>query len=87
MITDVQVIICPQKQEPIEDEKLCVYLIETALNKLPPGTEEILGIFDLRGFRVENGDVQFLKFLVTSASYCCPFLLVKVVKLLKLCHY
>ncbi|CAD5182130.1 CRAL-TRIO domain-containing protein C3H8.02 isoform X2 [Musa acuminata AAA Group] len=61
-----------RKQEPIEDEKLCVYLIETALNKLPPGTEEILGIFDLRGFRVENGDVQFLKFLMDVFYYYYP---------------
>ncbi|XP_064983786.1 CRAL-TRIO domain-containing protein C3H8.02-like isoform X1 [Musa acuminata AAA Group] len=61
-----------RKQEPIEDEKLCVYLIETALNKLPPGTEEILGIFDLRGFLVENGDVQFLKFLMDVFYYYYP---------------
>lgn len=61
--------ICEQKQEFVEDEKLCVYLIENALSKLPPGVEKILGIVDLRGFRIENTDIQFLKFLVLSASY------------------
>jgi hypothetical protein len=55
-----------QKQDPIENEKLCAYLIEKALSRLPLGTENILGIFDFRGFGVENGDLQFLKFLVSS---------------------
>jgi hypothetical protein len=43
-----------------------VLLLERALSKLPPGTENILGIFDLRGFRTENGDLQFLRFLVSE---------------------
>ncbi|XP_077219806.1 sec14p-like phosphatidylinositol transfer family protein isoform X2 [Tasmannia lanceolata] len=54
----------PAKQDPNESEKLCVFLIEKALSKLPPGKEEILGIFDLREFRTENGDILFLKFLI-----------------------
>nr|XP_010936590.1 uncharacterized protein LOC105056179 isoform X9 [Elaeis guineensis] len=54
----------PAKQDPSDNEKLSVFLIEKALRKLPSGTEEILVIIDLRGFRVENADVQFLKFLV-----------------------
>ncbi|KAG6512516.1 hypothetical protein ZIOFF_030637 [Zingiber officinale] len=62
-------IICEQKQEFIEDERLCVHMIENALSKLPPGVEQILGIIDLRGFRIENTDIKFLKFLVLSASY------------------
>ncbi|XP_074584826.1 CRAL-TRIO domain-containing protein C3H8.02 [Curcuma longa] len=62
----------PGKQEFIEDEKLCVYLIENALSKLPPGVEEILGIVDLRGFRIENTDIQFLKFLIDVFYYYYP---------------
>ncbi|KAL0364564.1 UNVERIFIED_CONTAM: hypothetical protein Sangu_0554000 [Sesamum angustifolium] len=31
-----------QKQEPREDEKLCVFMIEKALSKLPAGKQEIL---------------------------------------------
>lgn len=54
-----------QTQDPVENEKLCAYLVEKALSRLPSGAENILGIFDLRGFRVENGDLQFLKFLVS----------------------
>ncbi|WOL18171.1 CRAL-TRIO domain-containing protein C3H8.02 isoform X2 [Canna indica] len=53
----------PSKENTIVNQKLCVYLVEKALSKLPPGTEEILGIIDLRGFGAENGDVLFLKFL------------------------
>jgi hypothetical protein len=55
-----------QKQDPLENEKLCAFLVEKALSKLPVGTDNILGIFDLRGFCVENGDLQLLKFLVSS---------------------
>jgi hypothetical protein len=55
-----------QEQDPVENEKLCTYLIEKALYRLPLGTENILGIFHLRGFGIENGDLQFLKFLVSS---------------------
>jgi hypothetical protein len=55
-----------QKQDPVMNQKLCVLLLERALSKLPPGTENILGIFDLRGFRTENGDLQFLRFLVSE---------------------
>ncbi|XP_020269112.1 CRAL-TRIO domain-containing protein C3H8.02 isoform X2 [Asparagus officinalis] len=54
----------PSKQDTSENEKLCVYMVEKAISKLPDGVEEILGIVDLRGFGVENGDVGFLKFLV-----------------------
>jgi len=65
------VVMWPQKQDTEENEKLCVYLVEKALSELPDGVEEILGILDLRGFRIENGDVSFLKFLVNSAIHCC----------------
>jgi hypothetical protein len=51
-------------QDPAEDEKLCVFLIEKALGKLPAGKEEILGIFDLRGFGTNNADLKFLTFVV-----------------------
>ncbi|CAD6338047.1 unnamed protein product [Miscanthus lutarioriparius] len=53
----------PSTQDPVENQKLCAYLVEKAVSRLPSGAENILGIFDLRGFRVENGDLQFLKFL------------------------
>ncbi|OEL37121.1 hypothetical protein BAE44_0001860 [Dichanthelium oligosanthes] len=59
-------------QDPVENEKLCVYLVEKAISKLPSGAENILGIFDLRGFRVENGDLQFLKFLIDVFYYYYP---------------
>ena len=56
--------------DPIEDEKLCVFLIEKALSKLPEGKEDVLVIIDLRGFRIENADLKFSTFLVISLSLC-----------------
>ncbi|XP_055828045.1 uncharacterized protein LOC129896217 isoform X2 [Solanum dulcamara] len=56
----------PQKQDPDEDEKLCVFLIEKALSRLPAGKQDILGIFDLRGFGTENADLKFLTFLLVK---------------------
>ena len=53
-----------QAFDTLDDQKLCVFLIEKALSRLPPGKEQILGIVDLRGFRTENADLKFLTFLV-----------------------
>ncbi|XP_010936582.1 uncharacterized protein [Elaeis guineensis] len=72
IVNDIPVIIWSQKQDPSDNEKLSVFLIEKALRKLPSGTEEILVIIDLRGFRVENADVQFLKFLIDVFYYYYP---------------
>ncbi|XP_024929577.3 phosphatidylinositol transfer protein CSR1 isoform X2 [Ziziphus jujuba] len=53
----------PDVHDRTENEKLCVFLIEKALSKLPHGREEILGIIDLRGFGTENADLNYLTFL------------------------
>ncbi|KAJ6294102.1 hypothetical protein OIU76_022225 [Salix suchowensis] len=47
----------PSEHDPVENEKLCVFLIEKALGKLVAGKEQILGIFDLRGFSTKNADL------------------------------
>jgi hypothetical protein len=70
-------IVVPSKHFPgvydsYEDEKLCVFLIEKALSKLPPGKEEILGLFDLRGFGNQNADLKFLTFLFDVFYYYYP---------------
>lgn len=62
----------PQAQDPADDEKLCVFLIEKALSKLPTGKEQILGIIDLRGFSTENADLNFLTFLFDVFYYYYP---------------
>ncbi|KAJ6799322.1 CRAL-TRIO domain-containing protein C3H8.02 isoform X1 [Iris pallida] len=62
----------PSKEDIIENEKLCVYLVEKAVSKLPDGVEDILGILDLRGFRAKNADVSYLKFLVDVFYYYYP---------------
>ncbi|MQM05787.1 hypothetical protein Taro_038603 [Colocasia esculenta] len=53
----------PGVQDPKENEKLCVFLIEKALCKISTGRKEILTIIDLRGFCTENADISFLRFL------------------------
>ncbi|KAF5732168.1 SEC14 cytosolic factor family protein [Tripterygium wilfordii] len=53
----------PAVHDPVENEKLCVFLIEKALSKLPDGKEEMLAIVDLRGFGTENADLNFITFM------------------------
>ncbi|CAI9112642.1 OLC1v1013113C1 [Oldenlandia corymbosa var. corymbosa] len=62
----------PGKLDISEDEKLCVYLVEKALSKLPDGKEQILGIIDLHGFSTENADLKFLSFLFDVFYYYYP---------------
>ncbi|CAJ2664336.1 unnamed protein product [Trifolium pratense] len=62
----------PKAQDPADDERLCVFLIEKALSKLPTGKEQILGIFDLRGFGTENADLKYLTFLFNVFYYYYP---------------
>lgn len=54
----------PDPETLIPSEKLCIYLVEKSLTQLPPGGDQILGIFDLRGFTSKNGDLKFVKFLI-----------------------
>ncbi|KAI9108935.1 hypothetical protein K1719_020240 [Acacia pycnantha] len=62
----------PLEFDPSDDRKLCVFLIEKALSRLPTGKEQILGIVDLRGFRTENADLKFLTFLFDVFYYYYP---------------
>ncbi|KAM0036567.1 putative CRAL-TRIO lipid binding domain, CRAL/TRIO domain superfamily [Helianthus debilis subsp. tardiflorus] len=62
----------PEMFEQAEDERLCVFLLEKALSRLPEGKEEILGIFDLRGFSLKNSDLKFLTFLFDVLYYYYP---------------
>jgi hypothetical protein len=48
----------------VESQRLCVYILDRALEALPPGQDTLLGIFDLRGFTSANGDLGFVRFLV-----------------------
>ncbi|KAA8540795.1 hypothetical protein F0562_024286 [Nyssa sinensis] len=59
-------------QDSSENEKLCVFLIEKALSRLPDGRDEILGIFDLQGFKTKNADLKFLTFLFDVLYYYYP---------------
>lgn len=55
-----------------KDEKLCVFLVEKALSKLPPGKNQILAVIDLRGFRAEHADLRFITFLFDLFYYYYP---------------
>lgn len=62
----------PGEYELYEDERLCVFLIETALSKLPEGKQEVLVILDLRGFQAQNSDLKFLTFVFDAFYYYYP---------------
>lgn len=62
----------PGVHNPVDDQRLCVFMIEKALRKLPPGKEQILGIFDLRGFGTANADLSFLTFMFDVFYYYYP---------------
>ncbi|XP_050377612.1 phosphatidylinositol transfer protein CSR1 [Argentina anserina] len=62
----------PGVHDSLENEKLCVFLIEKALSAIPEGREEILGIFDLRGFGTANSDLKFITFLFDVFYYYYP---------------
>ncbi|KAK9669472.1 hypothetical protein RND81_13G132900 [Saponaria officinalis] len=62
----------PGMLDPIEDEKLCVFLVEKALSMLPAGKEEINIIIDLRGFGTANADIKYLTFLFDMFYYYYP---------------
>jgi len=59
-----------QKHDLLESETICVHFLEKSLSQLPPGEEKILGIFDLQGFTLQNGDLTFIKFLVLNFYLC-----------------
>ncbi|CAN1347856.1 Motile sperm domain-containing protein 2 [Linum perenne] len=62
----------PGVHDPVDDQKLCAFLIEKALRKLPPGKDDILGILDLRNFSTSNADLKFLTFLFDVFYYYYP---------------
>ncbi|KAJ8753621.1 hypothetical protein K2173_022862 [Erythroxylum novogranatense] len=62
----------PDVHDPVEDQKLCVFLIEKAMAKLTPQKEKMLGIVDLRGFKTANADINFLTFLFDVFYYYYP---------------
>ncbi|XP_050226143.1 CRAL-TRIO domain-containing protein C365.01 [Mercurialis annua] len=62
----------PDMHDRVENERLCVFLVEKALAKLPAGQTEILGVFDLRGFGTENADLNFLTFVFDVFYYYYP---------------
>lgn len=52
---------------PIADSKrLAGHILDSAVAALPPGGEQFLGVFDLRGFELRNADIQFAAFLVDA---------------------
>ncbi|GFR44643.1 hypothetical protein Agub_g5932 [Astrephomene gubernaculifera] len=55
-------------QYPIVDSKrFAAYLIDTAISRIPPGGEQIVGIFDLRGFQFQqNADFAFAAFMIEA---------------------
>jgi hypothetical protein len=54
-------------QFPIRDSKrLCTHLLDAAVAALPPGQEQIIGVFDLRQFDLRNADFMFAEFMIEA---------------------
>jgi hypothetical protein len=52
---------------PIDDSKrLCTFMLDTALARLPPGGEQFLGVIDLKGMSLSNVDLEFVAFMVEA---------------------
>jgi hypothetical protein len=59
---------------PLEDSKrMCMHLLDEVVSRLPPtaearspGEEQLLGIFDLKGFELKNADLAFVAFLIEA---------------------
>ncbi len=49
-----------------DSKRLCTHLLDSALAALPPGQEQLVGLFDLRGFGARNADFEFAAFLVDA---------------------
>lgn len=49
-----------------ESQELCAYFIEEAIAACPPGVENVMGIFDLREFGLQNADFNFVNFLIDA---------------------
>ena len=48
----------------VESQRLCVFLLDRAMEEMPEGQDTMLGIFDLRGFTSRNADLGFVRFMV-----------------------
>jgi len=49
-----------------QSQQLCAIIIDNAVGSLPPGGEQIMGIFNLRGFGLENADFDFARFMIDA---------------------
>lgn len=57
----------PAGEFPIDDSKrLCTYLLDQAIEQLPDGSEQLIGLFDLRGFQLQNADLAFAAFMIEA---------------------
>lgn len=52
---------------------MCMHLLDEVVSRLPatpdaraPGEEQMLGVFDLKGFELRNADLAFVAFLVEA---------------------
>ena len=52
--------------------ELAAYVLDAAVASLPPGSDTLVGIFDLRGFGPANADLAFARFLVDACFVYYP---------------
>lgn len=52
--------------------RLASFVLDRAVAALPPGTDTLVGVFDLRGFGPANADLAFARFLVDACFTYYP---------------
>lgn len=52
--------------------RLASLVLDRAVAALPPGTDTLVGVFDLRGFGPANADLAFARFLVDACFLYYP---------------
>ena len=55
-----------------KSQELCAFYIERAIAARPPGVDSVVGIFDLRGFGLNNADFAFVRFLIQAFFFYYP---------------
>lgn len=58
---------------PINDSKrLCTYMLDTALQQLPAGSDQLLWVVDLQGISMSNIDLMFVAFVLDTVPEHYP---------------
>ena len=55
-----------------QSQALCAYFVEQAIASRPAGVDNVIGIFDVEGFGMQNADFSFVRFLIQCFFFYYP---------------